>query len=148
MIIIPKSLVERHLNLLLTLFIYQGIPSAFVSTILLRHQREEKRRLHSRLVLERRPSHMGHVGLRQAGGDGSLYPLASQVEIETGNIFSTWTFIAGLWWGFAANWTSPGLELCLNWEELHTAARLYFPDDKRNILLSIFGLSAKQNIIQ
>ena len=89
MIFIPKSLVERHLNLLLTLFIYQGIPSAFVSTILLRHQREEKRRLHSRLVLERRPSHMGHVGLRQAGGDGSLYPLASQVEIDTGNIFST-----------------------------------------------------------
>ena len=47
----------------------------------------------------------------------------------------------------AANLTSPGWELCLNWQELPTAARLYFPDDKRNMLLSIFGLSAYNRIL-
>ena len=55
--------------------------------------------------------------------------------------------MSGWWSDCAANLTSPGWELCLNWEELPTAARLYFPDDKRNMLLSIFGLSAYNRIL-
>ena len=133
-----------HWRLQLTRWIilnlFQGISSAFIPTLLLRYKGEEKGRLHSRPLLKRRSPHLGRPGLRQARRHGAVHPLTSQVRPRPVKYFLSELF-SDSWWESAANWTLLGWEPCPNWGELHTVVKLCFPDDNRNVLLSIIGLS-------